>query len=170
MLFAPSQGMVFECQDGKIHFISDAPMEVIEASSKELKGIIRAQDQGFAFSVANNSFEGFNTALQKEHYNENYMESKKFPRLSFRGKIIEPIDFSKKGSYKVRAKGILNVHGIEQERIIQADMQVLNNSTIKIASKFTVLLQDHNITIPKIVHQKIAEEIAVDVNASLTLK
>ncbi len=161
--------VVYECQNGAIHFVSDAPMELIEAKSKHLKGVIRTQDQGFAFSVANSSFEGFNTPLQKEHFNENYMESKLYPKLSFRGKIIEPVDFSKDGKHKVRAKGILNVHGVEQERIIQADLQVINNS-VKVSSKFTVLLKDHNISIPKIVHQKIAEEIAVDVNATLTLK
>ncbi|MGZ5245086.1 MAG: YceI family protein [Bacteroidia bacterium] len=168
-LFYSPKELVYECRNGSIHFVSDAPMELIQASSGQLKGIIRTQDQGFAFSVANSTFDGFNTPLQKEHFNENYMESKLYPKLSFSGKIIEPVDFTKNGKYKVRAKGILNAHGVEQERIIQADLQV-NNNTLKITSKFTVLLQDHHITIPKIVYQKIAEEIAVDVNATLTLK
>ncbi|RZL40117.1 MAG: YceI family protein [Pedobacter sp.] len=168
-LFFPLQETVFECQNGTIHFVSEAPLELIQANSKQMKGVLRTQDQGFAFSVANSTFEGFNSPLQKEHFNENYMESKVYPKISFRGKIIEPIDFSKKGSYKVRAKGMLNAHGVDQERIIQADL-VVNDKTVKISSRFNVLLQDHNISIPKIVYQKIAEEITVDVNATLTLK
>lgn len=167
--FAAPKDAVYECQNGTINFVSDAPLELIEASSGQLKGVIRVQDQGFAFSVANSTFNGFNTPLQKEHFNENYMESKLYPKLTFRGKIIEPVDFTKNGKQKVRAKGILNVHGVDQERIIPAEIQISNN-TIKVNARFTVLLQDHHITIPKIVYQKIAEEIAVDVNATLTLK
>lgn len=150
-------------KEGTIHFKSEAPLELIEATSKKLKGALNPAEHTFAFSVANNSFEGFNSALQREHFNENYMESVKYPTCTFTGKIIEDIDYTADGTYNVRAKGKLAVHGVEQERIIKATMQI-KKGVISVSSDFTVPLADHNITIPKIVNQKIAEEIFVDLN------
>lgn len=105
---------------GEISFTSEAPLEVIKAQSKELKGPFDADKKTFAFTVPVKSFEGFNSPLQREHFNENYMESTQYDKATFNGKIIEQIDFTKDGEYEVRAKGKLNVHGIEQERIIKA--------------------------------------------------
>jgi hypothetical protein len=151
-------------KQGSILFKSEAPLELIQAKSNELKGLILTNDLSYAFTVNNSSFKGFNSALQEEHFNENYMESGKFPRSSFKGKIVDPIDLTKDGKYEVRAKGKLQIHGIEKDRIIKSTVEVKGN-TISISSKFTVLLEDHDITIPKVVHQKIAEEIIVEVKA-----
>jgi hypothetical protein len=166
LLTGSPAGNLFVSKTGTIHFKSDAPLELIEASSAKLKGIINPAEQTFAFSVANNSFEGFNSALQQEHFHENYMESNRYPNSSFTGKIIETIDFTADGTYNVRAKGKLLVHGVEQERIIKASLQI-KKGVISVYSKFSVPLADHNITIPKIVYQKIAEEIQVELNAVL---
>ncbi len=166
MLAIVPQKPLFIAKTGTIHFKSDAPLELIEASSNKLKGVINPAEQTFAFSVPNNSFEGFNSALQKEHFNENYMESAKFQNSSFSGKIIEDIDYTADGTYTIRAKGKLLVHGVEQERIIKGTLQI-KKGVISVASTFTVPLADHNITIPKIVYQKIAEEIQVSINAVL---
>lgn len=157
---------LYRIKEGRIHFKSEAPLELIEASSTKLKGLIRIEDQTFAFSVANTSFEGFNSGLQREHFNENYMESTRFPNCTFSGKIIEPIDFTKDGLYTVRAKGKLSVHGVDVERIIKSSLTIKGN-TVSVQSEFIVPLQDHNITIPKIVNQKIAEEINVTIDATL---
>lgn len=161
----PAAGL-FSTRTGTITFKSEAPLELIEAGSTKMKGVINPAEQTFAFSVPNNSFEGFNSALQREHFNENYMESARFPNSSFSGKIIEPIDFSADGTHQVRAKGKLLVHGVEQERIIKATLQI-KKGVITVTSSFTVPLADHNISIPKIVYQKIAEEIQVELNAVL---
>lgn len=158
---------VFRCENGKLSFKSDAPLEVIQAKSNKLRGAIDTAKQTFAWSVDIKTFEGFNSPLQREHFNENYMESKKYPKASFTGKIIENIDFKKNGTYSVRAKGQLTIHGVEQERIIKSQLEVDGNK-LRVQSSFSVLLADHNITIPKVVYQKIAEEIAVTVNAELT--
>lgn len=158
------EASIYKISEGKIHFKSAAPLEVIEANSNELKGLVDLDNNTFAFAVSTTSFDGFNSSLQREHFNENYMESSRFPTSTFSGKMIEKIDVSKDGSYSVRAKGKLKIHGVEQERIIRSDIQV-KDSVIFIKSSFTVILQDHNITIPKIVYQKIAEEIKVEINA-----
>ncbi|MCB0607209.1 MAG: YceI family protein [Lewinellaceae bacterium] len=154
-------------ENGRISFKSDAPLELIEAASGELKGIIDPSRNAFAFSVNIQSFQGFNSPLQREHFNENYMESKKFPRATFSGKFIEDVDFTKDGAYQVRAKGKLNVHGIEKERIIKGSVKV-EGGKVTLTAAFTVLLEEHGIAIPKIVYQKIAEEISVELVATLT--
>ncbi|HNE27923.1 MAG: YceI family protein [Saprospiraceae bacterium] len=163
---APAQTEILRCEDGKIQFKSDAPLELIEARSNKLRGVIDPVAQTFAWAVEIKTFEGFNSPLQREHFNENYMESRKFPKATFQGKIIEKIDFQKDGVYTVRAKGKLNVHGVEQERIIRGQVEV-KGARVRITSDFTVLLADHNISIPRVVHQKIAEEIAVSMDAQL---
>jgi polyisoprenoid-binding protein YceI len=94
------------------------------------------------------------------------MESSSYPNAEFSGIIIENLDFSKDGNYDVRAKGKLTVHGITRERIIRSNLRI-SQGRIYISSNFSVLLEDHNIQIPKIVNQKIAEEIQIQINAEL---
>lgn len=159
-------GQVYRCENGKVILRSDAALEIIEAKSHKLRGAVDFSTNSFAWTVEVRSFEGFNNQLQREHFNENYMESDKFPKASFAGKIIEQIDWATDGTYSVRAKGKLKVHGVEQERIIKSQV-VVAGKKIHINSSFTVPLSDHNITIPRIVYQKIAEEIAVTIDADL---
>ncbi|HOZ78712.1 MAG TPA: YceI family protein [Ferruginibacter sp.] len=166
VLVAAAPVTVYKVNKGSIAFNSDAPMELIKASSNELAGLFDASTKKFAFRVKVSSFEGFNTALQKEHFNENYMESNSFPYASFEGKVIEDIDYSKPGVYNVRAKGNFTVHGVSQERIIKVEITA-KPQTVSVRSSFTVLLADHNITIPKVVHEKLASEIKVDIKAEL---
>jgi polyisoprenoid-binding protein YceI len=161
--------MLYSVNSGTITFRSDAPLELIKASSNQLKGIFNAEKKQFAFTLNVNTFKGFNSPLQQEHFNENYLESNKFPRASFDGKIIEDVDLKKNGFYNVRAKGNLTVHGVVQERIIKCELSVKNN-VVSIKSNFTVLLADHNITIPKVVHEKLASEIKIEVKADMIEK
>lgn len=160
---------VYSTKSGEIHFLSKAPLEMIEANSKTLSGAIDGNHRTFAFAVPITSFQGFNSGLQREHFNENYMESDKYPAATFKGKIIEEIDFGANGTYTVRAKGMLNIHGVEVERIIKSTLSVINGK-ISIKSEFEVPLAEHKIKIPKIVNQKIAEKIFVKVNAELNTK
>ncbi len=162
------QAQKYVTSKGEIWFTSEAPLEVIKAYSSALRGAIDADNKTFAFSVAVNTFEGFNSPLQREHFNENYMESNRFDKAGFNGKIIEQTDFTKDGEYAVRAKGKFNVHGIEQERIIKATI-IAKGGKLTVRSNFTVLLEDHGIAIPKIVYQKIADEIQVKVEAVFSI-
>ena len=159
------QPKLYQTTSGKISFRSDAPFEVIRASSNDLIGLLDITKNNFSFKIDIRSFQGFNSPLQKEHFNENYMESDKYPDASFKGKIIEDVDFSTDGTYQVRAKGILTIHNVPQERIIQSDITVKKN-LLTVHSNFTVLLSDHNIPIPQVVNQKLANEIKVEMNAS----
>ncbi len=160
---------VFMTSKSSIHFTSDAPLEVIEATSTQLQGALKTDDRSFVFRSPMNTFDGFNSALQKTHFNTTYLETSKFPFTLFEGKIIEEIDFKKIGTYQVRGKGRFTCHGVEQERIIKCTVKVTANQ-IEVNSEFTVLLDDHNIKIPSVVNQKIAEEILVKLELVLVPK
>ncbi len=156
----------FVVDKGQINFTSNAQLELIKASSGELKGIIDPATNQFAFRVSTRSFQGFNSSLQREHFNENYIETEKCPTAVFSGKIIEQVDFAVDGVYDVRAKGDLDVHCQKQTRIIKSRITV-KDGKLTVDAAFVVPLADHNISIPRIVSQKIATDIEVSMSATM---
>jgi hypothetical protein len=152
-----------------IDFHAGTPLEDIDAKSTDGKGLIKITNGEFAFVVANRTFH-FKRSLMEEHFNENYMESDKYIVSTYKGKIVDydKLDFSKDGTYKVVTKGILNIHGVEKEREIEGEI-IVKNGEIHIISTFMVKLEDHKIKIPKVVTEKIAEEVKVNVNAYFNL-
>jgi polyisoprenoid-binding protein YceI len=160
---------VYLCKDGHTKFTSEAPLELIKAQSDKTTGVLDCATKNVAFSIDIDSFDGFNSGLQKEHFRENYMETEKYPKATFKGKIIEDVDFSKNGSTQVRAKGIFNIHGAEKEKIVKVKITI-KDKEISVDSNFEVPLEDHNIKIPKVVNQKIASIIMVEVKATLKPK
>jgi polyisoprenoid-binding protein YceI len=158
---------IFKVANGTIQFKSIAPLELIKATSNNLSGLFDTQKKTFAFKVPVNTFTGFNGLFQKEHFNENYMETEKFPYADFKGKLIEDIDYTKEGNYTIRAKGNLTIHGITQERILKIDI-IIKKNQIFVKANFVIFLSEHNITVPKVVHEKLASEIIVEVKANLT--
>lgn len=161
-----AQAQVLKTTTGVAAFKSTAPLELIQASSSKVSCSLRPADRGFAFLCPIQSFQGFNSGLQRQHFNDNYMQSAKYPNGTFSGKIIEEVDLTKPGTYNVRAKGILDIHGVKQERIIRATV-VVAPGNVRVVARFTVPLKDHKITIPTIVSQKIAEVIDVSFEANL---
>jgi polyisoprenoid-binding protein YceI len=157
---------VYLTRSGTASFVSNAPLEIIKAESKSVSGAIDLADNEFIFTIDNNSFKGFNSALQQEHFYENYMETQLYPTSSFKGKIIEKIDVNSTLEQEVRAKGILDIHGVSQERIIKGTVKIIGDK-LQLKADFTVLLEDHLIKIPKVVNQKIAETIEVSIIAEL---
>ena len=151
-----AQSGLYKTLSGRAVFRSDAPLENIEAASKELNGVIDMDKRSFAFSIPMQSFQGFNSALQREHFNENYMESTRFPRATFTGKIIEDTDFTQPGEHSIRAKGKLFIHGVEQERIIKVSITT-DKKGFSARAAFTVLLEDFQISIPRVVYQKVED-------------
>ncbi len=160
---------IFMCKDGLTKFTSEAPLELIKAQSNKTAGVIDAPNKNVAFSVDVDSFEGFNSGLQREHFRENYMETDKYRTATFKGKIIEDIDFTKSGTVTVRAKGTFSIHGTEKEKLVKVKVTI-KDKEVTIETNFEVPLEDHNIKIPKVVNQKIASVIMVDVKATLKPK
>lgn len=164
LLAVVGQKDLYLIKNGSVSFRSDAPLELIEAVSEKLNGVVDFSKSTFAFTIDMNSFEGFNSPLQKEHFNENYIESKKYKTATYIGRMIEKPELTRNGDYTIRTKGVLTIHGVAQERIIKNEVNI-QDGKMTIRTNFTLLLEEHNISIPKIVHQKIAEEIEVNIVA-----
>lgn len=151
---------------GNVLFVSDAPLEVIRAESKNLAGIIDFSKMQFAFKINVSSFDGFNSGLQKEHFNEHYLETEKYPDATFTGKLILDEECSKNCSTSGVSKGKLTIHN--QTQIVSFPISFkLKDSVIYLSSQFNVLLDDYNIKIPRIVEAKISPEINVTVEIEL---
>lgn len=160
---------IYVSKDANIKFTSEAPLELIKAQSSKASGALDCSNKNVVFSILIDSFDGFNSGLQKEHFRENYMETNKFPTATFKGKIIEDVDFSKNGIYNVRAKGIFSIHGGQKEKIVKVKL-VIKDKVIEVETAFEVALEDHNINIPKVVNQKIASVIMVELKGSMKPK
>ena len=161
-VYSQNTSQIFICKNGRVSFLSDAPLEMIKASNGSLSGVLNLLDRSFSFQVPIKNFEGFNSSLQRTHFNEDYMETELYPLSTFKGRIIEDVDLSVPGEYQIRGKGKLSIHGIEIDRIIKCTL-IVSRAKINVNADFTVFIADHNISIPSILNQKIATEIKVDV-------
>ena len=166
-LFIHAQSL-FEMSGGVIKFESKALLENIVATSNQAKGIVNITQNTFAFSVEINSFQGFNSDLQREHFNENYLESDIFTKSTFTGKLIDKFDPTK-ATQTIRSKGQLEIHGVKQERIISVTL-VKSGANYTLSADFNVLLADFGISVPRIVNQKIAEIIFVTIRGTIKPK
>ena len=160
---------IYMTYTGTATFASEAPLEFISASSENLQGAVSLSDNRFVFKIENKSFTGFNSALQQEHFYENYIETDKYKSSTFQGKIIGKIDLRQEGPQEIRAKGVLSIHGVARERIIRATITVAGGELV-VHSEFDVALEDHDIRVPNVVYQKIADIISVRIDAVLKEK
>ncbi len=157
----------YTLEDSKVHFFSSAVVEDIEAVNKDCKGVIDSKTDAFSFRIPIKSFV-FPSSLMQQHFNENYMESEKYPNATFKGKIEGDYDLKKDGTYDVMAVGDLEIHGKKQPRKIHSQI-IVKNGKASIKSTFNVKLEDHDVEIPSLMFQKIAEIIKVDMNSDLKL-
>jgi hypothetical protein len=164
----PVFSQVYRNTNATVNFYSHTPLEDIEAVSDEANSIIDISKNQLAFSVKNKSFK-FKNSLMEEHFNEKYMESETYPASSFAGAINEKIPFSTEGEYQITVTGKLNIHGVSVIRTIPGIITV-QKEKIVLKSEFTVKTADHKIDIPKLVFEKIAEQIKVTVNSTLLMK
>lgn len=157
--FASAQNKLFSSSKTEFSFFSKAPLEDIEAKNTRANSIINLSNRELVVRIPISQFQ-FKNKLMQQHFNENYMESEKYPYATFKGKINEELDLNKSGVYSVSASGTLNIHGVDQERKLIGKLTVAEN-TLLIETKFEVMLIDHKIEIPKLVFKKIAEKVEV---------
>ena len=150
----------------EVSFFSDGPIEDISAVSKSAQAMMNTAKNTIALKVTIKGFH-FEKQLMEEHFNEKYMESDKYPYAEFSGTIKDSVDYKKDGVYKVTVLGKLKMHGVEKERTIPGTITV-KGGVITVDAKFDVALKDHNIEIPTLVAQNIAEVVAVTVKLTLT--
>lgn len=166
LAFLPLQGQngeLLHVVRSEVSFTSDAPLELIQASMRSAKGVMDPRARTFAVQVALADLEGFNSPLQREHFNENYLESTVHPNAVFKGRVIESLDLRTPGTSVVRAKGTFSLHGVERERIIECRIAV-GQDGVRVTSTFPVLLEDHAIRVPRVVQRKVAPEAIVIVD------
>ncbi len=155
----------FGARDGNITFFSHAPLEDITAVSRNAASVLVPATGAIEFSVLIKAFE-FKKALMQEHFNENYMESGKFPKAKFNGQLkTEPgDDISKPGAHTVQVDGTLSIHGVDQPLHTRAILTASTDGTIQAECKFNVRPEDHGITVPGLVRDKIAKSMEVTVS------
>jgi len=155
-------------RDGRISFFSEAPLENIEAHNRQVTSLLDIEKNEVVASMFIKDFE-FRKSLMQEHFNENYLESDKFPKATFQGvlKGQQPIDVTKNGTYQVEADGKLTVHGVTKAVKIAGTLEVKDNTVI-VKGKFKIAIRDYNIDVPSIVVKNIAEivEVTVDLKYS----
>jgi polyisoprenoid-binding protein YceI len=161
-----AQAVIFGTKQGTINFFSKAPLEDIDAKNDKVTSLLNSSTNEIAVRVPIQEFQ-FRNKLMQGHFNENYLESEKYPYATFKGKVNETIDYGKPGNYDVSATGVLNIHGVNQKRTLKGKMQITENN-ILLDTKFEVLLVDHKIKIPTLVFNKIAEKIAVTTSFNLS--
>jgi hypothetical protein len=167
LAFAPA-GSVLTTRTGHISFYSSAKLEDIEAQNYQVSSSLNTSTGDMAYVVLIKSFQ-FKKALMQEHFNENYMESDKYPKSTFKGKItdLSKVNFDKDGTYNVKVQGDLFIHGVTKNITSDGTITV-NGGEIAAKAKFPVRVKDYNITIPSVVSEKIAE--VVDVTVDVTYK
>jgi len=151
-------------RNAQVSFFSETPLENISGLNKNVTAILNTKSNDIAVKMQVAQFE-FPNKLMQEHFNENYLESDKYPVASFTGKIQEKVDFGKEGTQTITAKGMLNMHGVAKERTLTGKLTITKTGAT-LACDFTVPLTDHKIEIPKLVFEKIAEVITVKANYS----
>lgn len=155
-----SQGK-YLTKSGTINFYSKAPMEDITADNNQVLSIIDASNSKMAISILMKSFL-FEKALMQEHFNENYVESDKYPKATFKGTIVD-FDAVNETTSKRKVKGVLTIHGVSKEMVIEANMTKKDDS-ILVDGNFMVNLDDFNVKIPAVVAKNIAKNIKVTYN------
>ena len=158
----------FMTKNGYIGFFSQTPMEDIKGDNNQVASILDASTGEIVFQVLVKSFK-FEKALMEEHFNENYMESEKFPKSTFKGKIskLSEVNFSKPGIYKVTVDGELSLHGVTKNISEPGEIEITGDG-VNARSKFIIIPEDYKIEIPAIVREKIAKEIKVTVDVKMT--
>jgi polyisoprenoid-binding protein YceI len=144
-----------------ISFYSDAPLEDITAENKKVATIFNSATGDLVYSVPMKEFQ-FEKSLMQEHFNEKYVESEKFPKATFQGKLLD-YDMSKSGAQQTRAQGKLTIHGVTRDIDVPGIFEV-EGKKLTMKSKFMIKVADYDITIPSLVFQNIAEEVEVTVD------
>ncbi len=165
ILLCTSLGLAqkFKASDGTASFYSDAPMEDIEAVSESVNSIIDLEKKELAFLIPINSFQ-FDKKLMQEHFNENYMESEKYPNASFKGSLIG-YNSGTRATQNVKAKGEMTIHGVKRNISVDGTLETKGEKLI-LKSKFQISVADYDVEIPQVVFYNIAE--TVDVTLELT--
>jgi polyisoprenoid-binding protein YceI len=150
-------------RNGSISFYSKAPLENIEANTQTAVSVLDKKTGQIEFSVLVKSFT-FEKALMQEHFNEDYLESDKFPKSTFKGHIedLGKISFDKDGKYFVSVTGELTIHGQSRTLTTPVTFTILKGTALADA-QFDIALSDYRVAIPSLVKDKISKTVKIAV-------
>ncbi|GAB3234177.1 hypothetical protein GCM10027346_22820 [Hymenobacter seoulensis] len=156
----------YTTQKGNVSFFSTSIIEDIEARTEQAAAIIDLQTQQLAFSVPIKSFQ-FKRTLMQEHFNENYMESERFPKSTFRGKVLNfDADALARGeSQRVSVEGDLTIHGVTKHLTVTGALEQ-QKGVLLVNAYFSVAPADYGIEIPLLVRENIAKVVGIKVTLS----
>ncbi len=156
-------------RSGKVFFNATAPSspEVIEASQTSGTFVLDQSTGNLEMAVLIKGF-SFERALMQEHFNENYMESSKFPKATFKGKLdkLSDVNFTKDGTYTTNVSGDLTIHGVIQKVTTPVNI-IVKSGAVSAATKFSLTLKDYGIDIPSLVADKVGKQATLTVNVDL---
>ena len=156
----------FITKNGKISFFSKTSMENIDAVNNQAVSVLNSKNGDLAFSVLAHGFL-FKKALMQEHFNEDYMESDKYPKATFKGNIadISKVIFSKDGTYNISVSGNLTIHGVTNKITVPGTISI-KAGKVSASAVFKILVADYKISIPKMVESNISKSIEVKVDCN----
>ena len=154
-------------KSGKIEFFSSAQLEDIQAINKTATAVLDTKTGALQFAVLMKGFE-FEKALMQEHFNENYVESNKYPKAEFKGSIVNnsDINYTKAGTYTATVRGKLTIHGITRDVLTTGTIKV-DGDKLLTNSVFNIKLSDYNIKIPAVVKNKLSNNIKITVDTRM---
>lgn len=161
---------IYKTSTGKIRFVSKTDAETFDANNNQVIAAIDAKTGKLEFSVPVNSFQ-FKKTLMQTHFQENYMETSKFPKSTFKGGIVNnsAVNYTKDGTYNVSVKGTLTMHGVSKEITVPGKIMV-SGGKITLKADFKVKLEDYNIKVPANNAAQIAKVIDIFVDCTLAGK
>jgi hypothetical protein len=156
---------IYMAKNCEISFFSPTPIENITAVNKTTKPMLNTATGDLQMKIAMTAFI-FEKPLMQEHFNENYVESEKFPYAFFKGKINEKVNYTEDGKYKVTATGKMTIHGVEKDKTIEGILTVDMNKII-LSSTFKVDFTEYGVVIPSLYTGVIPPDTEVKINATL---
>ncbi len=156
-----AHGQKFVVEKSSVSFFSKATIEDITAANQSAASIFIVETGEVAFSISVKDFK-FVKSLMQEHFNEKYMETEKFPKATFQGKI-SGYDMTGSGPQVAKAAGKLTLHGVTKEIEAPGTIEISKNK-IMMKSKFLVKLEDYSIALPRLMWQNIAEQVEVSID------
>jgi hypothetical protein len=157
----------FFTKNGRIGFVSKGSIETIEANHKSVTCVLDSKTGNLQFSVLMRGFE-FRKALMQEHFNENYVESDKYPRSEFRGQITNnsAIDYTKDGVYDAKVKGKLTIHGVTKD--IETDGKItVKGGKPQANASLGIQLADYKIAIAGIHKDNINNNVTISIDCPM---
>lgn len=155
-------------RNGLIRFEAEGPIkDDIKAVNNQAGCILDASTGDILFKIPIKSFV-FKKALMQEHFNENYLESHKFPTAELKGKIevFNAAMLQKSGMQQVMVSGKMTLHGVTRDIRERGTLEVKDGKLL-LRSDFGVALADYGINIPKMVEDKLAKVAQVNLSMDL---